>query len=414
MILDSKKYNGPCSCGRDHGMETKLVVIEAGCLKDFSMYMEKVQLSGKIATIYDQNTYSAKNIVRPAASQEIILDPENLHADEKATEKVMSQLDSDIEILVAMGSGTVHDITRFCANEREIYFVSCPTAATVDGFCSTVSAMTWYGFKKTLPGVAPILVLADLDVISQAPQHLALAGVGDIIGKYTALADWKISAAVTGEFFCSTIEEMTRKAVETVYKSSRSLSSGVISAYEELIYGLLLSGLAMQLMGNSRPASGAEHHISHLIEMQPEGLGAHSDAMHGEKVGVGTVIASREYARLGDIEDIAPYIKEQKGIDEQYLKEFFGERLIEAVMEENAGNCLAEVTSKALIENWQEVRKIIKDIPTADELLALYKEIGMKSTLEDIDVPESLTSKLLEYSPYVRNRLTFMRIRQMI
>ena len=183
--------------------------------------------------------------------------------------------------MIAVGSGTIHDITRYCAYQLGVPFVSCPTAASVDGFCSSVSAMTWYGFKKTLTAVAPKIVVADLNVISKAPSYLAKSGFGDMVGKFVALADWKVAHIMTDEYFCNTIHDMTMDATRAVVQSADGIRKGNIDSFEKLTYGLLMSGLAMQLLGNSRCASGAEHHISHLIEMKPEGLGGTSNALHG-------------------------------------------------------------------------------------------------------------------------------------
>jgi glycerol-1-phosphate dehydrogenase [NAD(P)+] len=414
MIIDSSRYNGPCSCGHDHTMVTKLAVIESGCLREFDSYLQKYGLTGKRTVIYDKNTRHAAGLIAPRADFEIVLDPENLHANEVSTDLVLKKLNPETEVLIAAGSGTIHDITRFCANKLGLPFVSCPTAATVDGFCSTVSAMTWYGFKKTMPGVAPVLVLADLDIISQAPKHLALSGVGDIIGKYTALADWEIAHLLTGEYICGRIEDMTMKAVKEVHESAEKLESGDRSAYEQLTYGLILSGLAMQMMGNSRPASGAEHHISHFIEMKPEGLGISSDAMHGEKVGVGTLLAIREYRHLAETEDIAPFVHAMKPVTEERILPVFGNSLTPVILEENKKDVTEGLTADKLTASWDDVRKIIFALPEYHELFSFYEKIGMKKTLSDIGVPEKVSPKLLMYSPFVRARLTFMRIRQMI
>lgn len=414
MIIDSKKYSGACSCGRSHEMATRLAVVEAGCLREFDRYLDEAGLTGKRAAIYDRNTYHAKNLIRPRADQEIILDPENLHANEKATGAVLAQLRPDVKVLIAVGSGTIHDTTRYCAKERGIPFVACPTAASVDGFCSTVSAMTWGGFKKTLPGVAPILVLADIDVIKEAPEALALSGVGDVLGKYTALADWKIAHALTGEFLCPEIEALTRKAVEEVHASSRAIAKKDPAAFERLTYGLLLSGLAMQMMGNSRPASGAEHHISHIIEMGLESLETHSEALHGEKVGVGTALVSGVYHRLAETADIAPRLRPYPPITPELIREVYGDRLFDSIAEENQNDCMNGVTPEQVAEHWEEIREIIREIPTQEELESLYREIGAKTTLADIDVDPALLPKLLDYSPLVRNRMTLMRIRRMI
>lgn len=414
MYIDSKKLNGPCSCGRSHEMTTRAVVIERGCLKKFGYYMKEYGLVGKCAAVYDRNTYDARGLVRPAADQEIILDPVNLHANEMATAQVLHQLDPDVKFLIAVGSGTIHDTTRYCARRRGIPFVACPTAASVDGFCSTVSAMTWEGYKKTMPGVAPELVLADIDVISEAPLSLALSGVGDILGKYTALADWKIAHALNGEFFCPVIEGMTRDAVGTIYGCCEKIKERDEEAFTQLTYGLLLSGLAMQLMGNSRPASGSEHHISHLIEMEPPLLKVHSGASHGEKVGVGAAIVSGEYHRLAQIKDIAPMVRPYRFLPVEEMTALYGEALLPSVLEENKQDCMEGVTPQMLIRAWPEICSIIEEIPTGEELIELYAGIGAKKTLEDIEFPSQQLDSLLKYSPSVRNRLTLMRIRWML
>ncbi|MCI8453574.1 MAG: sn-glycerol-1-phosphate dehydrogenase [Lachnospiraceae bacterium] len=414
MQIDSRKLNGPCSCGRDHAMNTKAAIIESGVLADFERYVSEYGLSGKRCAVYDENTYHAKNLVRPRAEQEIVLNPENLHADETATGEVLKRLDADVKLLVAVGSGTIHDTTRYCANQLGIPFVACPTAASVDGFCSTVSAMTWGGYKKTMPGVAPEIVLADVDVIKEAPLYLALAGVGDILGKYTALADWKIAHALTGEFFCQTIEGMTRDAVKAVFACCEQVSRRDPKAIEQLTYGLLLSGLAMQLMGNSRPASGAEHHISHLIEMQPEKLAVCSSALHGEKVGVGTAIASGVYHRLARLTDVSSLVKPYTFPSKDELIDFYGSRLVSAVLEENKNDCMSDVTPERLSKAWPRIREIISEIPTQEELLTLYEKLGAKKSLPDIEVPEDRQELLLTFSPTVRNRMTLMRIKRML
>lgn len=414
MIIDSTQYNGPCSCGYCHEMATKEAVIEPGCLKQLRRYTRKHGLTGKFAAIYDENTYCAVNMVRPQADQEIVLPARNLHADEKAVALVLRQLDKDVRYLAAIGGGTIHDTTRYCAHSRGIPFVACPTAASVDGFCSTISAMTWNGFKKTLPGIAPILVLADIDIIKEAPLRLTLSGAGDIFGKYTALADWKIAHALTGEYFCPRIETMTRDAVEAVHQCCEKLSQRDTEAVAQLMYALILSGLAMQMMGNSRPASGCEHHISHLIEMEPAALPSHSDALHGEKVGVGTILASEEFHRIAEIEDITSCVKPYTFLGESEIRSFYGERLWRSTLEENKNDCMAGVTAGKLILTWPQIRQIIGEIPSPTELTRLYSKTGMKSSLEDMGIPAEYLPAILKYSPSARNRLTMMRIRWMI
>ena len=411
MIIDSKKYNGICSCGHEHKMTTEFCIIEAGCLANIDEHIKKYGLNGFSVAIYDENTYNATKHLHLKADKEIILSPENLHADNHGVALAMELMPENCDYLIAIGSGTIHDITRYCAYEKGIPFVSCPTAASVDGFCSSVAAMTWDGFKKTFEAVAPKIVVADLDVISKAPMFLTKSGFGDMIGKFIALADWKIANALTGEYFCKTIHDITMDATIAVSENASAIKTGDIKAYEKLVYGLLMSGLAMQMLGNSRCASGAEHHISHLIEMQPDGLDINSNALHGEKVGVGTLIACREYHQLKNSN--VKWNDYRKASDD-YIKDMFGERLSDAIIAENSNDCALGITAKIIEEKWDKIRSIIDTVPTYKEIIERYKILGVKSELSDINVPDEKLDILLEYSPLVRNRLTLLRLKRAI
>lgn len=410
MIIDSRVYSGPCSCGRVHPMATQMAVVEAGCLNRLDNYIEESGLTGFRAVICDRNTHQAPGMVFPNGDQVIVLDPENLHANEHGVALVMDQLSGDAEYLVAVGSGTIHDITRYCAYLRGIPFVSCPTAASVDGFCSSVAAMTWEGAKKTLTAVAPRLVVADLNVITQAPIRLARSGFGDMIGKYIALAEWRIARILTGEFYCERIAGITEEATQAVLDCAAGIAAGEAEAYEKLIYGLLLSGIAMQMLGNSRPASGAEHHISHCIEMEPDGLGIHSDALHGEKVGVGTLMAAREYHRLAGLP--AEVWGDYPGLDPERVNAVFGQRLSRQIFAENAQDAASGITGQCIRSNWGAICREISRIPSAESLEAAYAVLGVESRLADIQVPDHMEQRLLDESPMVRNRLTLMRLRR--
>ena len=353
MIIDSKKYSGTCVCGRSHKMTTEACIVEADCLKNADIYIKESGLSGYCVAIYDENTYRVTTGIHPRADKEIVLPPDGLHADNHGVALALEHLPKNCDYLIAVGSGTVHDITRYCAHKKGIPFVSCPTAASVDGFCSSVAAMTWDGFKKTFEAVAPKIVIADLTVISKAPTYLTNSGFGDMIGKFIALADWKIAHTLTGEYFCSAIHDITLDATKSVMESAEAIKNGDVSAFEKLMYGLLMSGLAMQLLGNSRCASGAEHHISHLIEMRPDGLGAYSEALHGEKVGVGTLLACKEYHKIKNSPSLS--WKDYSKATDDYIKSMFGERLSDSIVQENSKDCALGITAKAVKAHWNEL-----------------------------------------------------------
>ena len=300
MKINIKEFTGNCSCGRDHQLVVDDVILEEGALKKLPEILNKEPYDRykHLVMVCDGNTYEAagKEVEKLLNGISVIkLDPENLHANEIGVAKVKEQLDpiKEVDCMIAVGSGTVHDLTRYNAYERKIPFISVPTAASVDGYVSTVAAMSWYGFKKSMIAESPILVVADSRIITDAPMRLTASGVGDLLGKYTALADWKITNILDGEYICDRICEMEYDALDKLKESLDRLSNRDINAYEELMYGLLLSGLAMQMTGHSRPASGAEHHMAHFWEMAV--INDEIDAYHGEKVGVGLIQVSDIY-----------------------------------------------------------------------------------------------------------------------
>ncbi len=410
MVIDSKQYNGLCSCGKNHQMATEFCLIESGCLKTVDVYLKKYGLQGYTVAVYDENTYLATADRHPQVDEEVVLPAKDLHANEHGVELLLQKLPKEAEVIIAIGAGTIHDISRYCAYKRNIDFASCPTAASVDGFCSSVAAMTWNGCKKTLTAVAPKIVIADLDIIKNAPIRLAKSGFGDMVGKYVSLADWKISHLLTGEFYCDTIAELTRQATENVLASSEGIVSGNVNAYEKLTYGLLMSGIAMQMMGNSRPASGAEHHISHLIEMNPPVVANNSDALHGEKVGVGTMLVIKEYQRMASL--VQCVCKDYEVFTEACIACAFGPEMTPDIIAENKNDAAEHITAEKLQEKWNDICEIISQLPDIEELEKLYKRLGVKASLAEIDVSEKYEGVLLQYAPMVRNRLTLMRLRK--
>lgn len=412
MIIDGKNYSGLCSCGRSHAMTTEFCVVESGCLKDFDKYLKEYGIEGVGVAIYDENTYRAEGLTRPTASCEVILPAKDLHADNHGVALAMEKIPEGADYLIAVGSGTVHDITRYCAYVKGISFVSCPTAASVDGFCSSVAAMTWDGAKKTLTAVAPKIVIADLDVIAKAPIRLALSGMGDMIGKYIALTDWRVGKILRDEFFCKRIYDMTMSATDDVINSAEGVKKGEAEAFAKLTYGLLMSGLAMQMLGNSRCASGAEHHLSHFIEMKPEGFGEESSALHGEKVGVGTLIAYREYLRLVGLKEVS--FTDYPLIGEDEIFEMFGNSLTQQIKDENAKDAAEGITADELKAAWKDIVDLFGELPSIEKLEAIYDELGILSTTEELGVDSKKIPTMLDYAPFVRNRLTLLRLRRMI
>lgn len=414
MKIDLTPWKKKCGCGKEHQIQTDIILEEGGlgCLPEL-IRRKGYRDYRQVVVIADQNTYDAcgRRVCGLTGADSLVLDAKGLHADETAVQRVLDRLDR-ANLLIAAGAGTIHDITRFVAKEIGAAFISVPSAASVDGFVSAVAAMTWHGFKKTFPAVSPIAVIADTVIFSKAPYRLTASGVSDLLGKYTALADWEISNIITGEYFCPEICALEYQALETVVPVLGRLRKGERQAYEKLMYGLLLSGLAMQMTGNSRPASGCEHHMSHFWEMGV--LHQEVGAYHGEKVSAGLMECAKVYHQLRQsIERGGVRAAEYTGWPEERIKAVFG-ALYSQIAEENTPDPLADVAPEKLEASLPQIARVLGRIPEPARLEKLLKEAGSVTTMEQIGLPGELLDQSLAFSPYVRSRLTLMRLKKML
>ena len=192
MRVDADDFARPCSCGREHQIAVKEILIEAGAVEKLEEEMSEGMLREYISplVICDTNTYAATEELMEDIydrCQVLVLDAEGLQADRHAIKIVENNMEEDIDLILAVGAGTIHDISRYIAHNYKVPFISVPTAASGDGFVTTVAAMTLDGVKKTVPSVAPICVYADTDYFSKAPQRLTAAGYFRPDGRNTSV-----------------------------------------------------------------------------------------------------------------------------------------------------------------------------------------------------------------------------------
>ena len=410
MILDTSKYVGPCACGRDHELRTKLVVCEHGALKNFDKYMEDAGLSGFRTVIYDTNTYNLPAITHVKADQEIVLEAKGLHSEKGLIEDCMTRFVRKPDYVVVVGGGTLMDFGRYSAWKLGIPFVAIPTIVSSDGFTADICSIIIDGQKKSIPMQAADAVICDIDVVAGAPMFLTIAGVQDIMAKVVSIADWKIAHIVSGEYFCQKVCDMAQEALDLMTKCAYDLKAGKEPDIETMAYTQMLSGLTMQILSNSRAASGAEHLVAHLVEMKPRGF-ENAHGLHGECVGVGTLMVADAYHKLAERETIE--VKPFEPIDEEWVRWEFGD-LADGILKENANDVLKTFPPENIKAHWQEIRDVIAQIPTYEELNELYAAIGAKHSLEELGIDPAVKDSFLDISSAIRNRLTLARMTRLI
>ena len=409
MIMDCEKYVGKCVCGREHTLETRKVVVDYGALDRFEEYMQELGLTGKRAVVYDTVIYKLTEGKHVKADQEIVLEAQGLRAEDTLIEEMMTKLDYP-DVIVAFGAGTIMDFGRYPAYKLGIPFVAIPTLASSDGFTANICSAILNGQKKSTPMCAPVLVVADLDIIKGAPKRLIASGINDILAKYISLADWRISKLVANEYYCPMVAELAEHALKLMRGAADKYAATGEADHEAMTMAQMESGLTMQLLNHSRAASGAEHLMAHLVEMHPPRF-ENAEGIHGECVGVGTFACVKEYHRLAGL---TPKAKKFEPLTAEWVREKFGDRLFDGIMKENENDVLGTFDPQNIVDHWEEIKDIIATIPPVEEMEELYKSCGCKYLPEHIGIDPALGDEMLHISAAIRNRLTLVRMERVL
>lgn len=290
-----------CACGKSHKVDIQAIRVGSGVIQELPGILRDLGAS-HIFLVTDNYTYEAagrqvEQLLDQAglAYHKRVFQTETpLVPNEYALGSVLAAMTSQDDMLLAVGSGTLNDVTKYVSARTGVPYVIAATAPSMDGYASTVAPTILDGFKTTLPAVYPAAIVADVDILKDAPMPMLTAGFGDIIGKFTSLADWRLSHQLNGEYYCPEVAGVIEAAVETCAANAQALAQREPQAVQAVTEALILSGLAMGMVGVSRPASGAEHQMAHYWEMDALRRGE-EHPLHGNAVGVGTVLAASLY-----------------------------------------------------------------------------------------------------------------------
>lgn len=290
-----------CACGKSHKVDIQAIRVGSGVIQELPGILRDLGAS-HIFLVADNYTYEAagrqvEQLLDQAGlpyHKRVFQTETPLVPNEYALGSVLAAMTSQDDMLLAVGSGTLNDVTKYVSARTGIPYVIAATAPSMDGYASTVAPTILDGFKTTLPAVYPAAIVADVDILKDAPMPMLTAGFGDIIGKFTSLADWRLSHQLNGEYYCPEVAGVIEAAVETCAANAQALAQREPQAIQAVTEALILSGLAMGMVGVSRPASGAEHQMAHYWEMDALRRGE-EHPLHGNAVGVGTVLAASLY-----------------------------------------------------------------------------------------------------------------------
>ncbi len=227
------------------------------------------------------------------------------------------------DVLISIGGGRVLDLGKYAATKAQVNYISIPTSPSNDGICSPAAVLTDEdGITKSLNVNMPVGILVDTNIMVSAPKIIIRAGIGDLISNFSAIADWHLAYEDGKDGMDDFAASMAFSAAQLIHESCRGIQINLQDPVflQKLIHGLILSGIAINIAGSSRPCSGAEHEISHAIDaLLPK------TSIHGLQVAYGSLIAG--FLRNENIDELVDFFSsvglptshEELGINDEQM-----------------------------------------------------------------------------------------------
>jgi len=402
-----------------------LVAIRDGVAANLASWCKEAGLR-RVLIVEDETTYgvlgrAVEEFLRGAGLQprSVVLAGPEVLADAHSILQVLLSLERRDQALVAVGSGTITDITRFVSHRTGLPFVAMPTAPSVDGFASSGSPLIVRGIKTTASAQPPAAIFADLAVLQAAPRSMVASGFGDMLGKRTSVADWKLGSLLWDTPFDGEIAKRCIAAVGAIEEAAAEISRSSREGVRRLLEALIESGFCMLDFGSSLPASGAEHHYSHFWEMRllTEGKPA---ILHGAKVGVATILTAALYRRVGQLtrNEAARLLKEYRppSADEERerVRMAFGPAAFEVAKTQAT---FLEMTHEGwerlkqkIVDQWSVVQDIAREVPAPERIARLLREAGGPTNMRELGLPDSWANEAADVSHYLRNHFTVSKL----
>ena len=391
-----------CECGRHHVCALQYLKIGRGAVESVP---EMLAAMGKKRpfVVCDQNTYEGagrrvcESLDRAGVEHGLYVIPgKRISPAEWEVGSALMHYDPRCDMLLGVGSGVVNDTCKVLAHAIGVPSAIVGTAPSMDGYASNSSSMEVNHVKVSLYNHAPVGILLDSEILAQAPMRMLWAGLGDMVAKYIAVCEWRISHIVTGEFYCESIAQMMRSALKKIVDASDGITKRDPDAIQSIAEGLVVAGMAMAYAEISRPASGLEHYFSHMWEMMALERGVPYD-LHGIQVGVGTVLSMKLYRKIRQIQpDRAKAEAHMNAFSradwEAQVRRIFGKTADEiiAIEDKTHKNDPARHAKRLdnLVNHWDEILKIIdEELPDYDALYQTMAKTGMPMRPSEIDVP---------------------------
>ncbi len=413
-----------------HATETKVFEVGVDALSRLPAIIRDLGIEERVVIVADENTYAAagdrlEQILRNAsiALEETILYPGRpvLQAEYEHIVELRERLRPVDALPIAVGSGTINDLVKRSVWELGRRYLSVGTAVSMDGYTSAGAAIVKDGFKQTLECSAPIGVVGDLGVLASAPKKMTAAGYGDLFAKIVAGADWILADELGVESIDPLAWEMVQEELRAWLAHPAACAQGEQESIAQLYTGLSLTGFAMQAIHKSRPASGAEHQLSHIWEMESLTLDG-VPVSHGLKVAIGSLASCAIYELLLELDvrdlDVDERLRSWPSWEkrEAEISSLAGEAAyaqqmkVESKKKHLAPEGLRDRFER-LVGRWDTAReRLKKQLYPYDEMRAMLEAAGCYVRPEELGLSRERAVRTIRLAQMMRERYTVLDV----
>ena len=416
-----------CDCPCDHEEVTQDIYVGNDILKNIPRYIRKQNLGKRCTLVADNITWevAGRTVCELLEADGVTVDrciirrDEPMEPDERACGEVLLSVFPETEFLVSVGSGSITDVTRVNATRLHLPQVCVGTAPSMDGYTSAVCPLILNGVKIHRPGKCPEIIVCDIDVLKTAPLSMVCSGVGDVLGKYIAKADWMLGNIINDEPYCPTCGQLVTDAVNKLITHVDEIRAKTDEGIRILTEALLLAGMTIMIIGHTRAVASVEHNISHYWDMIQLQRG-NKPPQHGDSVGVATLLVWPMFTRFAkedlsklDLEDIRSrrMTREER---EAWMVRTYGEEGGRSIMRENPEDFLTWEEQERRIRRAQErfadIQACIDALPPYEAVYGVMERLGACLTPEDCGIDTELLNLSMHCAKDYRSRYTLFKL----
>ena len=367
-----------CACGKSHACDIRYVEIGDGVLEKLGTICAEFKA---VTLVADGNTYplcgdKVERILGSKIVSKVLFGTDLVVPNEAAIERIEDCMTPETDLLLGIGSGVINDLCKHVSYQHGMRYVIVATAPSMDGYASVGAAMILEEMKVTTNAAVPYAIVAETDVLCTAPADMLRSGYGDIVGKYSCLCDWRLAHLVRGEYFCRFVHDTVMETVKNTENTAKSILAREKDAIRNLMEGLVMVGIMMSYVGNSRPASGSEHHLSHFFEIT--GLLRNQDYyLHGIDVLYSAAVTAQLRERLCALKKPLPPITAHLNRWRDDVKEIYDSAADGVIALQERVGLYGEIDREATEAKWDAIVALLSEAPDYKTMCGYVNAIGL-------------------------------------